>query len=178
MLFESTAMPDTDPILDSPDPPQNRPFITLVLGAIVVFAVCASAWFLFHSPSPNPSSSEATIKIKMNSAEMEYLGNIRLKDVALSRAENFLHQEVTILSGTIVNDGPETVVALDLTIQFSDAMEQVVLRETRGILGSSALPLGPGQERKFDVSFDRVPPSWNMQPPSLRVVHLLLSPQK
>ena len=171
-------MADNDPILDAPESQQNRPFITIVLGAIVVLAICASAWFLFHSPSSNPSTNEATIKIKMNSAELEYLGNIHVKDIALSRAENFLHQEVTILSGTIVNAGPETVVAMDLTIQFSDQMDQVALRETRGILGSPSVPLGPGQERRFDISFDRVPPSWNMQQPVLRVAHLLLSPRK
>lgn len=171
-------MPDTNPILESPDGQQNRPLITLVLGAIVVIAICASAWFLFHTPTPNGSASEATIKIKMNSAEMEYLANIQVKDIALSRAENFLHQEVTILSGTIVNTGSQTVVALDLTIQFVDQMDQVALRETRGILGSPAVPLAPGQERKFDLSFDGVPPSWNMQQPVLRVAHLLLSPRK
>ena len=108
------VMPETDPILDSPDIQQKRPFITVVLGAIVVIAICASAWFLFHTPSPNDSTAnEATIKIKMNSTETEYLANIHVKDVALSRAENFLHQEVTILSGTIVNNGPQTVIALD-----------------------------------------------------------------
>ena len=172
-------MPETDPILDSPETPQNRPFITVVFGAIVVLAICASAWFLFHAPASNDSSSSAvTIKIKMSPAETEYLNKITVKDIALSRAENFLHQEVTILSGTIVNGGSETVVALDLTIQFSDQMDQVALRETRGVLGSPAVPLGPGQERKFDISFDGVPSSWNMQQPSLRVAHLLLSPRK
>jgi|SRR3974390_3166455 len=172
-------MPETDPILDSPETPQNRPFFTIIFGAIVVLAICASAWFLFHSPSSSDSSSSAvTIKIKMNPVETEYLTKISVKDIALSRAENFLHQEVTILSGTILNGGTETVVALDLTIQFSDQMDQVALRETRGVLGSPATPLGPGQERKFDISFDAVPSSWNMQQPSLRVVHLLLSPKK
>jgi hypothetical protein len=167
-------MPETDPILDLPDTQPNRSFITVVLGAIVIIAICASAWFLFHAPSTNETTGRATIKIQMSSAETEYLAKIHVKDIALSRAENFLHQEVTILSGTIVNGGPETVVALDLTVQFADQMDQVALRETRGVLGSPAVPLGPGQERKFDISFDRVPPSWNMQPPVLRVAHLLL----
>lgn len=173
------VMQDSDPILDSPGSPQNRPFITAIFAAIVVIAICASAWFLFHAPSPGGSTADkTTINIKMNSAETEYLGYIHVKDIAMSRAENFLHQEVTILSGTVVNAGPGTVVALDLTIQFSDQMDQIALRETRGVLGSPATPLGPGQERRFDVSFDGVPGSWNMQQPALRVAHLLLSPRK
>ena len=172
-------MTETEPILDSPETRQSRPFITAVLATVVVFAICASAWFLFHAPSPNDSNkSEATIKIKMNSAETDYLPHIQVKDISMSRAENFLHQEVTILSGTVVNAGPQTVVALDLTIQFADQMDQVALRETRAVLGSPALPLGPGQECRFDISFDGVPASWNMQQPILHVTHLLLSPRK
>jgi hypothetical protein len=134
----------------------------------------ASAAF---TPGASPAG-ESTIKIKMSPAEMDYLAKIQVKDIALSRAENFLHQEVTILSGTVVNTGPETVAALELTIQFADQMNQIALRETRGVLGSPAAPLGPGQERKFDISFDGVPASWNMQQPILHVAHLLLSPRK
>ena len=146
-------MPENNPIRDSPEAQERRPLITVILGAIVVAAICTSAWFLFHVPSPNGNSlGEATIKIKMSPSEAEYFRNLQVKDISLSRAENFLHQEVTIVSGTLVNAGPETVVALDLTIEFSDQMGQVALRETRGVLGTPALPLAPGKERTFDIS--------------------------
>jgi hypothetical protein len=168
-------MPDTEPISDSPEEQQSRPIITLVITAIVVTAMSLSAWFLFHEPPPKRDSfNGATIKLNMGSAEKEYLSKLFVKDIALSRAENFLHQEVTILTGTIMNGGSQTVTALDLTIQFNDQMDQVALRETRGVLGTPPVPIGPGQERTFEISFEHVPTSWNMQQPTLRVANISL----
>jgi hypothetical protein len=169
-------MPDIEPHLDSPELQKSRSLVTLVIAAIVVVAICVSAWFLFHEAVPkNGALVGATIKLNMSPAEREYVDKLLLKDVALSRSENFLHQEVTVLNGTIVNTGTETVTALDVSIRFSDQMDQVVLRETRSILGIPATSLGPGQRRDFELSFEHVPPSWNMQVPTLRLVNLTLS---
>lgn len=169
-------MPDTDPISESRQEQQSRPVVTFVIAAIVVIAMSLSAWILFHD-SPlkrNSFNGATTIKLNMSSAEKEYLSKLFVKDISLSRAENFLHQEVTILSGTIMNGGSQTVTDLDLTVQFSDQMDQVALRETRGVLGTPPVPIGPGQERAFEIAFDHVPTSWNMQQPTLRVANISL----
>jgi hypothetical protein len=168
-------MPDLEPNPDSPQEQANRPVITVVVAAIVVVAVSISAWFLFHeSPPKDRAVAGATIKLNMTSSEREYAGQLLVKNIALSRAENFLHQEVTILNGTVINGGTETVIALDVIVEFSDQMDQVALREARGILGVPAVPLAPGQERSFELSFEHVPTSWNMRQPSLHVSNLTL----
>jgi hypothetical protein len=172
-------MQDTFHNPDSSPVEQKRPLLTVILGAVVLIAIVVSAWFLFHEPSPaGEESGKTTVAIKMNSAEQEYLANIHVKDIALSRAENFLHQEVTILNGTVVNTGPQTVSGMRITVQFSDQLDQVALRETRNVLGNPAVPLAPGQERSFEISFDHIPTSWNMQQPAIRVASLSLQPGK
>ncbi len=168
-------MPDINHISDSPEEKQSRPVLTFVIAAVVVTAMSLSAWVLFHDSAKNRNSfNGATIKVNMTQTEKDYLSKLFVKDIKLSRAENFLHQEVTILSGTIMNSGTQTVTELDLTIQFSDQMDQVALRETRGVLGAPPVPIGPGQERAFEISFDHVPPTWNMQQPTLRVAVIAL----
>lgn len=168
-------MSEIDPISGSAERKQSRPVLTSVIAAVVVTAMCLSAWVLFHdSPQNRSSFNGATIKVNMTQAEREYLSKLFVKDTRLSRAENFLHQEVTILSGTIMNSGSQTVTELDLTVQFSDQMDQVALRETRGVLGTPPVPIGPGQERAFEISFDHVPPTWNLQQPTLRVANITL----
>jgi hypothetical protein len=172
-------MPET---IHNPEPPsveEKRPLLTFVLGAVVLFAIVVSAWFLFHEPAPSSlETSQATIPIKMNSGEQGYLANIQVKNIALSRAENFLHQEVTILDGTVVNIGSLTVTGMQVTVQFNDQLNQVALRETRGVLGNPVQPLAPGQERNFEISFDHVPATWNMQQPTIRIASLSLQPLK
>ena len=90
----------------------------------------------------------------------------------MSRAESFLNQEVTYLAGDVLNSGDRAVSGIEATIEFQDEMQQIALRETRPVLfGSSALLL-PGKTAHFEISFDHVPPSWNMQLPTVKVAGL------
>ena len=111
----------------------------------------------------------------MNSTEEAYAKTIRIENVALSRAENFIHQEVTILNADAINAGEQSLAGLSVTVEFSDDLHQVVLRETRAVLGTPPSALGPGQTRHFAISFDRVPSSWNMQQPSVQVTYIQLT---
>jgi len=156
----------------------RRSPVTLIIGAVVALAIGLTFWFLFHVPWGGPATYQATVNLKMKSPEQAYLKNIRIENIALSRAENFIHQEVTILSGEVVNDGPEKILYLTFTVEFADSMDQIALRETRVVVGSPSPSLGPGERRPFEISFDHVPLTWNMQQPSVRASYLQISHRK
>jgi len=146
-----------------------------LLAAIAILAVLGSLWFLFRpleSQKTLPVADTATLK--MSPAEQAYAKKIEIGNIALSRAENFLHQEVTIVSGEVHNGGSEPVSSLRLTTEFSDELHQVVLRETRAVLGTPELALSPGERRPFEISFEHLPAAWNMQQPAVRVAYLQL----
>lgn len=147
--------------------------LTILAGVLVVATLVVGTWLVVQSPEGKPSpAAQANLPAKMSTEEAAYAQNIRIENIALSRAENFLHQEVTILNADAVNTGAQPVQGLSVTVEFSDDMHQVVLRESRSVLGAQAPPLGPGQTRSFQISFDRVPSSWNMQQPSVQVSYL------
>jgi hypothetical protein len=152
--------------------------VTLVIAAVVILVVGATLWFLFQPAGNRLSPSAGDLNLKMNPAEQEYAKKIEIGNIALSRIENFLHQEVTVLSGEVFNGGTETVSSLRLTTEFSDELNQVVLRETRAIFAVAEPPLAPGERRAFEISFEHVPASWNMQQPAVRVSYLQLRPRK
>ena len=153
--------------------------VTLVLAAIVVFVIAASLWFLFKpTPAPQPGTLQLVVTPRMSDSEKDYAKNLRVENIAMSRAENFLHQEVTVLNAEVVNAGPQAIAALELPVEFSDEMNQVVLREARGVLGTPPAALVPGERRSFEISFDHVPPSWNMQLPAVSVTTLQLAKAK
>jgi hypothetical protein len=154
--------------------------VTLVLAAIVVFVIAASLWFLFFkpTPAPQPGTLQLVVTPRMSDSEKDYAKNLRVENIAMSRAENFLHQEVTVLNAEVVNAGPQAIAALELSVEFSDEMNQVVLREARGVLGTPPAVLVPGERRSFEISFDHVPPSWNMQLPAVSVTSLQLAKVK
>lgn len=153
--------------------------VAISVAAIAILAVAAGLWFLFEplqSRKAPPAAENA--ELKMSTTEQEYTKNIEIGNITLSRAENFLHQEVTIVSGEVHNGGTEPVSALRLTTEFYDELNQVVLRETRGVLGSPQPALAPGERREFEISFEHVPASWNMQQPLVRVSYLRLAKHK
>src|SRR5215469_5873418 len=159
-------------------PRKEKPsIITLVIGLVVVATIGISLWALFKTPQ-NRSVRTVDIPIAMSPEEQAYAQSLRIENIALSRAENFIHQEVTILNADVINDGPRTLQTLMVTVEFFDDMHQVVLRETRGVLGTPAKALGTGQKRSFEISFDRIPSSWNRQAPDLKVSYLQFSPVK
>jgi hypothetical protein len=153
--------------------------VTLVLAAIVVFVIAASLWFLFKpTPAPQPGAVQLVVTPRMSDSEKDYAKNLRVENIAMSRAENFLHQEVTVLNAEVVNAGPQAIADLELSVEFSDEMNQVVLREARGVLGTPPAALVAGERRSFEISFDHVPPSWNMQLPAVSVTSLQLAKVK
>jgi hypothetical protein len=167
---------------ENPEPPESKPKtspVTVGMGVVVAVAILTSLWFLFEPlQSRKPTTLRENVIVNMNSAEQEYAKKIEVGNIAMSRAENFLHQEVTTLTGELYNSGPEPVLALTLTTEFSDDMNQIVLRETRKVLEPPGAALAPGERRAFEISFDHVPNSWNMQAPAVRISHLQLASQK
>ena len=165
---------------NQPDPEHRKPLsLNLLLGALVVLAIAAAFWFAFRAPAGGSSrTAQSNVSVPMSQAEQAYANSVRIENIVLSRAENFIHQEVTILDADTVNPGQQSIASLTVTVEFFDVLHQVVLRETRGILGTSQAPLAPGQRRSFSISFDRVPASWNTQLPSVQVTYLQLAAVK
>jgi hypothetical protein len=170
-------MPGTFENPETPQPKSNFS-LTVLMGVLVAAAVILTLYFLFEPFRRNAVAVHQSVPVNMNPAELDYVKKIEISNLAMSRAENFLHQEVTTMNGQVYNAGVLPVITLSLTAEFSDDMRQVVLRETRPVLLNPKAPLKPGEHRDFEISFDHVPPSWNMQTPVVRVALLELPEQK
>jgi len=164
---------------ETPETKRRRSSATIIVGAVLLLAAGLSVWTLLRMPQTPPTQqARETTKPKMSVGEQDYAKNIQIEKIALSRAENFIHQEVTTMSADVVNGGTLSVQALTVTVVFLDDMKQVVLRESRGVLGAPPVPLAPGERRAFEISFDHVPASWNMEQPAVNVSYLQLSSNK
>jgi len=165
---------------NQPEPEQRKPLpLNILLGALVIVAIALTFWLAFKSPQGSSSRvAPSNVSAPMSHAEQAYAKSIQIENIALSRAENFIHQEVTILNADAVNGGRQSVANLTVTVEFFDDLHQVVLRESRSVLGSPSAALAPGQRRSFSISFDRVPSSWNLQLPAVQVAYLQLDTLK
>lgn len=155
-----------EPQQSSPD--QERSLSRLILILAVAIGAAVGAYFWFAAPKAGPVLRSGP-HLPFGTAEQAYAPKIQIENVAMSRAENFANQEIISLSAEMVNLGDRSLKAVEVTVEFSDEMPQVVLREQRVLFGASAAPLPAGRRREFEVSFEHVPSSWNMQQPAVRV---------
>lgn len=144
--------------------------ILAALGAALVIATLAFYFVL----GANRKAPQATAESRagLGPEERAYAASVGVDRLEISRAENFLHQEVTTLSGEITNGGNRALAGVELTIEFYDEMRQIAQRETRSLFGPPGPPIPAGDHREFEVSFEHISTAWNMRAPVVKVTGL------
>ncbi|MCL6480290.1 MAG: hypothetical protein K6U02_01050 [Firmicutes bacterium] len=146
--------------------------LALLFGAGVVVLVLFVAYQLLVRF--NSRHAQSQVPLSMGEAEQAYAWQIEFSGLQMSRAENFLGQEITYLFCVVANRGVRTVRQMEVAIEFRDAFQQVVLRDTRRVIGPRGAPLEPGERRELQLSWEHIPADWNRQYPSIRITGLLL----
>ena len=164
--------------ISAPTPPEAGGLLRRPIVAFLGTIVLAAAVYLvfFHKPAPSPTQGPA--RLPFGADEQAYAARLQIANLAMSTAENFLNQEVKILSGDVLNSGDRPLAGVEVTITYQDDMQQIALREVRPLFLPSGPALEPGKTAHFDISFDHVPNSWNMQMPTVRVSGLEFSRSK
>jgi hypothetical protein len=157
------------------DPKRGGYWVAWMGAATIAIALVVLMWpgERRHSPS---SARESHLPFGV--AEAAYAPKLQIDSLKVSGAENFLNQEVTMLGGRITNAGNLPVSNIELTVEFSDQLGQVVLRDSRTVLTSPAVPFAPGEHRDFEISFEHIPPSANIPQPAVRVSGILFAAKK
>jgi len=157
---------------EEPKPSGGRSWIAWMGAGTILIALVVVMW-------PNPERRTAPklheVHLPFGAPEQAYVASLQIGNLSLSRAENFLNQEVTTLAGQITNSGDRPVANVEITVEFADEFGQIVLRESRTLFTPQAHALAAGQQRDFDVSFEHIPPSWNIQKPAVRVSGILFT---
>ena len=141
-------------------------------GVVIVLILFGALFFIIRFSERN--SHQSAERFPFGSEEQAYAQRVRLQDIQLAQATNFLNQEFTYVGGTISNDGTETLRGLEVAIEFKDPFNQVVLRETEQLISRKTSPLEAGQRRDFQVTLEHIPAEWNHQYPAIQITGLLL----
>jgi len=143
-----------------------RPILVGVAAVLVVIGLIA--WFMRSQP-------------KSAAGPPPYAANLKLSDLKMSQAQNFVGATVTYVEGTVANAGDKTVTHAIVHVVFQDAMGEVaqienvplqVVQTTGPYLDAvdlSSSPLAPGQSKPFRLTFEHVSAEWNQAYPELQV---------
>jgi len=144
-------------------------WLPILLGVALVIVVVGIAALLLRTES------------RIAVAPHPYAANLKLSDLKMSAAENFVGATVTYLDGTVTNTGDKTVSHAVTHVSFKDSIGQIAQAEdvplhvlqTTGpyaeAVDLSVMPLAPGQSEQFRLTFERVTADWNHEYPALQI---------
>ena len=146
---------------------------TFLVGIVIVVLLIGGAvlWSRYSVPAAN----EEDKPIPVSPEELAYASQIHLLEPSMSRAANFLNQEVTYIFGTVENGGNRKVKQIEITLEFHDPFNQVVLRDRQRLFLPTAAPMLPGERRDFQVPYEHISAEWNNVYPTIRVTGLILN---
>jgi hypothetical protein len=166
-------MSDTENIPQIGQPESGRQFgVALIAGLIVVLILAGAAYFWIQNTSSKPVAQAPPLP--MSATEQAYASQIEFGSFDLSRASNFLNQQVTYVNGVVTNRGQRDVVEMEVSLEFRDLSQNVILRDKQRMFGSKARPLQSLEKRAFQLNFENIPDGWNQVPPSFTITGLRL----
>jgi hypothetical protein len=159
-------------LISSSEEPSRIP-TTFLVGIVLVLLLVGGAvlWSRYSVPAPN----EEDKPLPVNPEAEAYFPQIHFLEPKMSRAANFLNQEVTYIFGTVENGGNRKVKQIEITLEFHDPFNQVVLRDRQRLFLRTAPPMLPGQQRDFQVPYEHISAEWNNVYPTIRVSGLILN---
>ncbi len=146
--------------------------IAFAAGVVIVLLIFGG--FLIVTRVMRSQYPAAVVKLPFGASEQAYAANIHFLDIQLAHAGNFLNQDFTYVAGTMFNDGPQKVRAMEILVEFHDPFHQVILRDTNQLVERGGTALDAGQHRDFQIQMAHLPSEWDKQKPSIRVTGLIL----
>ncbi len=155
-----------------PPPKKRRPlWLFLLAGAGIIGLLLLVFWTPSHQvprPAPRPKP------LPFGPAERGYADKVKFQNLKMSRFENMFKQQVTYVAGVIDNGGDRTVRDVEITVEFHNVENQVVLSQTLRPMEPKPVAIPPGQGQTFRLAFDQIPDGWNEDYPTIRITGLLL----
>ena len=150
---------------------KKRLLVSFLAGLAIVLLVGGGIVYFLSRTKPSGGSA-AEQPLPFGTAEQAYAVHIHFLNPQMSRLANFLNQEVTYISGTIANDGARDVREIEVTLEFHDPFNQVVLRDKQRLFSQYDAPLPAGQQRDFQVGYEHISAQWNNVYPTIRITGL------
>jgi len=147
----------------------QRNWRPVLVGLLMVFVLISLLALLSRQKSSGPAVQDP------------YAAKLKLSDLKMSQAQNFVGASVTYIDGTVTNTGDRTVTHAAVHVEFKNSLDQIVqvedlplrVLQTGGpypdALDLSAAPLGSAQRKPFRLTFEHISADWNQAYPELQV---------
>jgi hypothetical protein len=149
-------------------------WVPILVGIAAVVAVVGAIAFFTREPPKSAATPHP------------YASNVKLTNVKMSAAQNFVGATVTYIDGTATNTGDKTVIHAVVHVIFRNSLNEVAQAEDLPLhvlqtggpypdaVDLNASPLVPGQSKPFRLTFEHITADWNQQYPELQVTDVVV----
>lgn len=160
-------------IQPSPVSEDSSSWRPLLIGVVIVIVVVGAAVLALKEAPKGPKIPPS------------YASKLKISDLKMSAAENFVGATVSYIDGTVTNTGDKSVTHATVHALFKDEMGQVVGDETLPLhvlqtsgpypdtVDLTAAPLAPSQGKPFRLTFESISTQWNHQYPDLEITDVV-----
>ncbi len=171
----------TEPLVHTPFDPHEqkeepRNWTPMIVGLVLVILIVAGIAIVGRNRQSGPAPADP------------YAANLKVGDMKLSAADNFVGATVTYLDFQLSNTGSKTLAGGQVEVTFMNSLGQVVQTETLPLrvltnnqLGGypdltdlSMSPIPPGQAKTIRLALEHVSGDWDQAYPGLRFINLKL----
>lgn len=160
----------------SSQPHEKRSWMPILVGLVAVLIIVAIGVGLTRNRATSASRLDP------------YAAQLKLSDMKLSAAENYMGGNVTYLDVNVTNTGDRALAGAKMHAVFKNSMDQVVQTETiplfvlvenqmggyADLVDLSRAPIGPGQTRTVRMTLEHVSDDWNRSYPEMQLTDLKL----
>src|SRR6516225_1550469 len=160
----------------APSPDQKRNWVPVLVGVVAV--IVALAAILMFSRHQTPTGTERN----------PYAQQLKLSDIKLSAAENYMGGTVTYLDFNITNTGDHALVGAEVHAEFKNSLGEIVQKETLplhvlvenqlaaypDLVDMSRTPIAPGQTKPVRITLEHISDDWDRSYPQMELVDLKL----
>ena len=164
----------SDPLVQST--PEKRNWTPMLIGLVAVLVVVAALVLFTRSGGRNEAQPNP------------YVANLKLSEVKLSAAENYVGGTVTYLDLDVTNTGDKALIGAQMNAVFKNSMGQVVQTETiplhvlvqnqmagyPDLVDLSRDPVAPGQTKTLRMTLEHISDDWDHNTPEMQLVNLKL----
>jgi len=160
----------------APSPDQKRNWVPALVGLVAVIVALAAILLLSRHQKPGAAGPNP------------YAQQLRLSDIKLSAAENYMGGTVTYLDFNITNTGDRALVGAGVHAEFKNSLGEIVQKETLplhvlvenqlagypDLVDMSRAPIGPGQTKTVRITLEHISDDWDRSYPHMELVDLKL----
>ena len=162
-------------------PPAKSGGVPMAAWITAALAVVAVVGFLIFS-----GRNQRVVEPDTLQPADTYSVNLPLSNFAMSESTSVSGGKSTYLDGTIHNSGDRTVSGVTVQVIFNNdegfhpairTLQLQLIRTREPYIDTepvSAAPIKPGEDRQFRLIFEDVPENWNMQMPTVQIIHTKL----